>query len=120
MVVVSPVRKTIEVFDSMHGDSRDKVATTKLWLKGELGRSYVESEWTVVEDPVYRGRGKGPTQNNINDCGVFAVTTAKMIVLGVDPMAVSAGDMPLQRRRLVAELLNGGFSGEFEPRVVFN
>ena len=119
LVVVSPVRKTIEVFDSMHGPSSDKVATTKLWLKGELGRSYVDSEWTVIEDPVHGGRGKGPTQNNVNDCGVFAVTTAKMLVLGVDPMAVSAGDMPLQRRRLVAELLNGGFSGEFEPRVVF-
>lgn len=119
LVVVSPVRKTIEVFDSMHGDTLDKVNTTKGWLKGELGRSYVDSEWTVVEDPVYPGRGKGPTQNNINDCGVFAVTTAKMVVLGVDPMAVSAGDMPLQRRRLVAELLNGGFSGEFEPLAVF-
>lgn len=119
LVVVSPVRKTIEVFDSMHGNSLDKVHTTKLWLRGELGRSYIDSEWTVVEDPVYPGRGKGPTQNNVNDCGVFAVTTAKMLVLGVDPMAVSAEDMPLQRRRLVAELLNGGFSGDFEPRVVF-
>ena len=119
LVVVSPVRKTIEVFDSMHGSILDKVHTTKLWLRGELGRSYVDSEWTVVEDPRYPGRGKGPTQDNINDCGVFAVTTAKMLVLGVDPMAVSAGDMPLQRRRLVAELLNGGFSGDFEPHVIF-
>ena len=119
LVVVSPVRKTIEVFDSMHGSSLDKVNTTKSWLKGELGRSYVDSEWTVVEDPMHPGRGKGPVQNNANDCGVFAVTTAKMVVLGVDPMAVSAGDMPMQRRRVVAELLNGGFSGEFEPRVLF-
>ena len=119
LVVVSPVRKTIEVFDSMHGSSLDKVETTKKWLRGELGRSYVDSEWTVVEDSEYRGRGKGPAQNNANDCGVFTVTTAKMIVLGVDPMAVSAGDMPLQRRCLVAELLNGGFSGDFEPHVVF-
>lgn len=119
LVVVSPVRKTIEVFDSMHGSSVDKVNTTKLWLRGELGHSYVDSEWTVLEDPAHPGRGKGPVQNNANDCGVFAVTTAKMVVLGVDPMAVSAADMPLQRRRLVAELLNGGFSGEFEPHVVF-
>lgn len=119
LVVVSPVRKTIEVFDSMHGSSVDKVNTTKSWLRGELGRSYVDSEWTVVEDPMHPGRGKGPVQNNANDCGVFAVTTAKMVVLGVDPMAVSAADMPLQRRRLVAELLNGGFSGEFEPHIVF-
>ena len=119
LIVVSPIRKTIEVFDSMHGDSSDKVKTTKTWLRGEMGHSYVDSEWTVVDDPKYPGRGKGPVQDNANDCGVFAVTTAKMIVLGVDPMAVSARDMPLQRRRLAAELLNGGFSGEFEPLVVF-
>ena len=119
MVIVSPIRKTIEVFDSMHGASSDKVNTTKSWLRGEMGHAYVDSEWTVIEDPRYPGRGKGPLQNNANDCGVFAVTTAKMLVLGVDPMAVSAGDMPMQRRRLVAELLNGGFSGEFEPRIVF-
>ena len=119
LVAVSPVRKTIEVFDSLHGSILDKVITTKLWLKGELGSSYVDSEWTVIEDPRYRGRGKGPSQNNGSDCGVFAVTTAKMLVLGVDPMAVSAGDMPLQRRCVVAELLNGGFSGELEPRIVF-
>ena len=119
LVVVSPVRKTIEVFDSMHGASSDKVNTTKSWLRGELGHSYVDSEWTIIEDSEHPGRGKGPVQNNANDCGVFAVTTAKMVMLGVDPMAVSAEDMPLQRRRLVAELLNGGFSGEFEPRIVF-
>ena len=119
IVVVSPIRKTIEVFDSMHGASSDKVNTTKSWLRGEMGNAYVDSEWTVIEDPTYPGRGKGPVQDNANDCGVFAVTTAKMLVLGVDPMAVSARDMPLQRRRLVAELLNGGFSGDFEPRVVF-
>ena len=119
LVVVSPIRKTIEVFDSMHGSSADKVNTTKSWLRGEMGRAYVDSEWTVIEDPTYPGRGKGPLQNNANDCGVFTVTTAKMLVLGVDPMAVSASDMPLQRRRVVAELLNGGFSGEFEPRIVF-
>ena len=119
LVVVSPVRKTIEIFDSMHGAIADKVKKTKEWLKGEMGKSYVDSEWTVIEDPMYSGLGKGPTQNNINDCGVFTVTTAKMLVLGVDPMAVSAEDMPLQRRRIVAELLNGGFSGEFEPHVVF-
>ena len=119
LVVVSPVRKTIEVFDSMHGAIADKVKKTKEWLKGEMGKTYVDSEWTVIEDPMYSGLGKGPTQNNINDCGVFTVTTAKMLVLGVDPLAVSAKDMPLQRRRIVAELLNGGFSGEFEPHVVF-
>lgn len=120
LIAVSPIRKTIEFFDSLHHHSRNEIRIIKLWLKGELGHSFVEEEWTVVEDPAFPNKGKGPTQDNAKDCGVFTVTTAKMLSLGVDPMAVSADDMPLQRRRIVAELLNGGFSGSFEPRIAFD
>ena len=120
MLVVSPIRKTIEYFDSLHGALDGPVMNIKAWLRSELGSAYKEEEWKLVEDEGYEGRGKGPTQNNGSDCGVFSITTAKMVMLGVDPMAVSAADMPLQRRRVVAELLNGGFTGPFEPKIVFD
>ena len=119
LLVVSPVWKRIEYFDSLHGSSGAAIRNAKAWVKMELGDAWNEHEWEVVEDPALRGRGKGPRQSNGSDCGVFTITTAKMISLGVDPMAITAGDMPLQRRRVVAELVNGGFSGEFEPHVVF-
>lgn len=118
LAVVSPIRKTIEYFDSLHGSSAPVVANIRDWLKGELGRAYKPEEWREDEDH-YPGQGKGPSQDNAKDCGVFTITTAKMVTLGVDPMAVAAADMPLQRRRIVAELMNGGFSGAFEPRVEF-
>ena len=119
LAAVSPMRRLIEYFDSLHGASAQVVGNIKAWLRGELGSAYEEGEWVVREQAGYEGRGGGPTQDNAKDCGVFTATTAKMITLGVDPMAVVAADMPLQRRRMVAEMLNGGFSGAFEPRAEF-
>ena len=119
LLVVSPVWKRIEYFDSLHGPSGAVIRNAKAWIKMELGDAWDEQEWEVVEDEGLGGRGKGPRQSNSSDCGVFTITTAKMISLGVDPMAITANDMPLQRRRVVAELVNGGFVGDFEPHIVF-
>lgn len=119
LIAISPTRKTIEYYDSLHGSAMHQIRNIKAWLKGELGNDYKDEEWKVVEDPTRPGKGKGPTQSNGSDCGVFTVTTAKMISLGVDPMAVSASDMPTQRKRLVAELINGGFTGDFAPNIRF-
>ncbi len=119
LLVVSPVWKRIEYFDSLHGSSVAAIRNAKAWIKMELGDAWNEHEWEVVEDPALAGRGKGPRQSNGSDCGVFTITSAKMISLGVDPMAITASDMPLQRKRVVLELVNGGFHGDFEPHVVF-
>ena len=119
LAVVSPMHRTIEFFDSLHGPSANVSNNIKTWLKGELGSAYKEEEWKIREQDGFESKGGGPTQDNGKDCGVFAVTTAKMIMLGVDPMAVSAGDMPTQRRRMVAEIMHGSFSGPFAPNVEF-
>ncbi|KAL8941593.1 MAG: hypothetical protein Q9216_002144 [Gyalolechia sp. 2 TL-2023] len=109
---VNPQSKTIEYFDSFHGSARSVFDNIKVWLRGELRDAFVDSEWTLSQ-------GCGPVQRNGSDCGVFCATTAKMIVLGVDPMAFSAADIPTQRRRMLAELMNGGFDGEFTPHIEF-
>lgn len=119
LIAVSPARKTIEYYDSFHGMVTNEIRNVKAWLKSELGSDYKDQEWKVLEDPEKPGMGKGPRQLNGSDCGMFTVTTAKMISLGVDPMAVSANDMPTQRKRLVAELIHGGFTDEFEPDIRF-
>ncbi|KAL6719345.1 hypothetical protein ACLMJK_003584 [Lecanora helva] len=119
LIAISPTRKTIEYYDSFNGRVTSEIRNIKAWLRSELRNDYKDEEWTVAEDPALLGRGKGPRQANGSDCGVFCVTTAKMISLGVDPMAVSASDMPTQRMRLVAELINGGFTDEFKPNIRF-
>ncbi|KAL8637428.1 MAG: hypothetical protein Q9228_005297 [Teloschistes exilis] len=112
LVYINPQTKTIEYFDSFHHAAGEVVDMVKLWLGGELGEAFVDAEWTLLQ------RG-GPTQHNGCDCGVFAAATAKMIVLGVDPMHFSAADMPTQRRVIVAELLNGGMNGALAPNITF-
>lgn len=115
LLVVSPLTRTIEYFDSMGGRAGSYVQNAKLWLAEELGRGWKEEEWTVPTGSY----GAGPRQTNGSDCGVFTCTTARMVVLGVDPMSYGGDDMEVQRGRMVAELLNGGLEGDFEPRVVF-
>ncbi|KAL8669858.1 MAG: hypothetical protein Q9168_005575 [Polycauliona sp. 1 TL-2023] len=112
LVHVNPQSKTIEYFDSFHHSPGPVFNKIKMWLREELKDEFVDSEWTLLQNG-------GPRQRNASDCGVFATTTARMIVLGVDPMAFSANDMPTQRRRMLAELMNGGFDGDFAPNVTF-
>jgi hypothetical protein len=105
LLVVSPSKRSIEYFDSLSGSRpspTNNVYTdnVKKWLKQEMGTEYNDAEWTV------RIRNDGPQQNNGYDCGVFAITTAKLIALGYDPVgAYDASVMPAQRIRLVAELM---------------
>lgn len=112
LLVVSPKYRTIEYFDSLGGASTKQMAHAKAWLKQELKGLYQEEEWKTV------GRA-GPTQDNGADCGVFVSTTAKMIMLGVEPKAYGCKDIPLQRRRIVAELMNSGFGGGLASELVF-
>lgn len=114
LMVVSPKLKLIEYFDSMStapGSGADKIRHIKKWLEQELKSDWVEADWRVEA-------GKSPQQDNASDCGVFTVTTARMIALGWDPRSsYSHLDMPTQRRRMAAELINGGLSGDFVPML---
>ncbi|KAL8696931.1 MAG: hypothetical protein Q9224_002542 [Gallowayella concinna] len=112
LVHVNPQAKKIEYFDSFHNRPGPVEGNIRSWLRNELGDAYVEAEWTLSQK-------EGPEQRNASDCGVFATTTAKMIVLGVDPMAFSAADMQTQRWRMLAELMNGGLIGDFAPNIIF-
>jgi len=75
----------------------------KSWVAAELSSSWKEEEWKL--DAV----GESPRQENMDDCGVFTITSARQIMLGYTPMSYAAAAIPLQRRRIVAELVNGGF-----------
>ncbi|KAI9792246.1 MAG: Smt3-specific protease, partial [Piccolia ochrophora] len=106
LAVVSGKTRTIEYFDSLGGPHGRHTTLIRGWVASELKDAFVDAEWTTLD-------AQSPRQGNSRDCGVFAITTAKMIMMDVDPMAVRPGDIPLQRRRVVAELLNGGFVGGF-------
>ncbi|KAI9836425.1 MAG: hypothetical protein M1819_001456 [Sarea resinae] len=107
LMVLSPIDRQIEFYDSLYELNHEvHVKRVKKWIKAELGRDYVDDEWKFVPN-------RSPKQSNGSDCGVFTVTTAKLIMMGINPLAYSHEDIPTQRRRIVAELLNGGFNGDF-------
>lgn len=107
LLVVSPAKRTIEYFDSLQGRrSKQYTDLAKAWLASILGDKFVEGQWQVLVP-------RSPQQGNSSDCGVFLVTTARLIMQGIDPMSYGSADIPLQRRRMVAELISRGVGEEF-------
>ncbi|KAL2429016.1 hypothetical protein ABEF95_011541 [Exophiala dermatitidis] len=108
LCVVSGRNRTVTHYNSLGGSGRQYIETIKGWLKLELGASYKEEEWT------FNLAGQSPKQQNMDDCGVFTVTTARQIMLGLTPMSYGPEVIQIQRKRIVAELVNGALlkSGE--------
>ncbi|RJE22010.1 Ulp1 protease family protein, partial [Aspergillus sclerotialis] len=108
LVVVKPTERTIENFDSLGSLSQVHVNLIKGWLAEELGDEFVAEEWKVLSSA-------SPQQTNGSDCGVFLLSTAKAVALGIDPLSYGPGDIPQLRRKVVGELMNGGLEGAFNP-----
>ena len=108
LMVVRPIDRTIEYFDSMGARGARQVTTIKAWLRGELGDKFVDDEWTFLPS-------QSSHQDNGSDCGVFLLTNAKAIALNIEPTAFGAGDTQSLRLKIVAEIMNGGLTGDFNP-----
>ncbi|GFG26046.1 dihydrosphingosine 1-phosphate phosphatase C823.11 [Aspergillus udagawae] len=108
LIVVRPGERTIEHFDSLGSLSRRHVGLVQGWLRAELASRYVEQEWTVLPSI-------SPQQDNGSDCGVFLLSTAKAVAVGLEPLSYGAKDIVVLRRKIVAELMNGGLDGDFDP-----
>jgi Ulp1 family protease len=78
------------------------------WAKAILKEDFKEDEWVVV-------RHEAPLQTNGYDCGVHTITNGMCIALGLNAIDTYAShEMPLQRLRIAAMLINGGFTGDFD------
>lgn len=107
--------RKLTIYNSMGSSGGHAVAQIIMsWIKHELGASYHEDEWLV--DPA----GDSPQQRNTDDCGVFTCTTARQIMLRKYEDVkgrYKEGDIWGMRRRIVAELVNGGLLSGEESRV---
>ncbi|KAF5859580.1 hypothetical protein ETB97_002755 [Aspergillus alliaceus] len=108
LIIIKPMERTIENFDSLGGPSPRHVAVMQDWLRNELGPRYVEEEWRVLPSV-------SPQQDNGSDCGVFLLSTAKAVAIGLEPLSYCARDIVLLRKKIVAELMAGGLEGDFDP-----
>jgi Ulp1 family protease len=108
---VRPADRAIEYFDSLDRMGRQgarQVKNIKEWLRGELGAKYDDDEWNVLPSV-------SSQQDNGSDCGVFLLTNAKAIALEIEPTAFGPSDTQNLRKKIVAELMNGGLHGDFCP-----
>ncbi|CAK7267462.1 hypothetical protein SEPCBS57363_002602 [Sporothrix epigloea] len=109
LVVVRPSRATITHMDSLGSSGAGRPATTGIvmrWVK-DLLKDNFSDKWRVQHY-------NSPRQTNGWDCGVHTITNALFLSLGLDPSFYGSVDMPLQRDRIAATLINGGFSGELD------
>ncbi|OHW92100.1 ulp1 protease family protein [Colletotrichum incanum] len=109
LLVVRPQKRTVSHMDSLN--QRGSAAHTNralAWVEAFLGNDYKASEWRTVCH-------EAPLQMNGYDCGVFTITNAICLALGLNAIDTYSGeDLPLQRLRIAGMLLNKGFSGEFD------
>ncbi|KXX75502.1 Ubiquitin-like-specific protease 1 [Madurella mycetomatis] len=109
LAVIRPGRRTVAHLDSMragHGHENVKAKLLEL-VRFILEEQFVEAEWQAVDY-------EAPRQTNGWDCGVFTITNAMCVALGLDPkQSYSERQLTLQRKRVAAVLLNEGFKGEF-------
>ncbi|KAK7755885.1 hypothetical protein SLS62_002172 [Diatrype stigma] len=106
LMAIRPSLRTMAYVDSFRSAGMNHLNTAKAFLASFLGDKYDKDEWNTVKYRV-------PQQTNSYDCGMFVITNAIYLALGLDPSEYKQSDMPLMRRRMAAMLLNGGFTGDF-------
>ncbi|KAL9110214.1 MAG: hypothetical protein Q9227_005275 [Pyrenula ochraceoflavens] len=102
LMVVYPKRKEIAYYDSLGGGAGLLATHMEDILQLHLGLSFRRNQWAVEM------RAECPQQTNSDDCGVYTATVAKMLTLGLD-LEFTAADIRVQRKIMVAELMNGAF-----------
>ncbi|KAI1821708.1 hypothetical protein F4861DRAFT_517783 [Xylaria intraflava] len=107
LIVIRPSRRTVSYLDSFQRPNEAQLRHAYQWLSLFLGDKFIADDWKTEELAV-------PKQTNAWDCGVFVITNAMCLALGISPMCYNEDHMPAQRLRIAAMLLNGGFRGEFD------
>ncbi|KAF9870535.1 ulp1 protease family protein [Colletotrichum karsti] len=109
LLVVRPQKRTVSHMDSLNPRGTPSHTKRALdWIKAVLGDDFKADEWRTV-------RHEAPGQDNGYDCGVFTITNGICLALGINAIdAYSNDELPLQRLRIAAMLLNKGFKGDFD------
>ncbi|ODA77486.1 hypothetical protein RJ55_07115 [Drechmeria coniospora] len=108
LLVIRPALRTVSHLDSLNPQGNKRLTDVAMSLvRFILQDKFEESLWRVV-------RHEAPRQTNGYDCGVFTITNAICLSMGLDPAkSYAATEMSLQRKRIACVLLNGGYHGDF-------
>ena len=97
LLVISPMHRTIEHFDSLRHAGDDSyvtevIANAERWLKYVMESRYNRKEWTI-------DKTRGIRQSDTVNCGVAMLLNAAMVVKGVDMGSVSISKTQFLRER---------------------
>jgi len=107
LLIISGTDRTIEYCDSYGGAGKKYKDAAKAWLKVELGKHYVEKEWTVKSR-------RSALQTDAYACGAFTCMNAMCAMKELDSVGqFKQSDMPHVRRQILVTLMNEGFTKEF-------
>jgi Ulp1 family protease len=95
LVVLHPLTRVIQRYDSLHGLGENHVHQIQKWLDTEY-KSGAGPEWTI-------GDHVSPRQENSDDCGVFVLATARSVVMKTS-LDYNTDIIPMMRKRIVNEL----------------
>ncbi|KAH9898641.1 hypothetical protein F4778DRAFT_742395 [Xylariomycetidae sp. FL2044] len=108
LMLVRPRRRRFSYVDSFQALNNYHLSQLRNWVSGFLGDNFIVQDWM---HEVY----KSPRQSNSYDCGVFVITNAIYLALGIAAEdSYMEKDLAMQRYRIAGMLLNGGFTGEFD------
>ncbi|KAJ6440838.1 ro-7-like protein [Purpureocillium lavendulum] len=108
LIVIRPKMRTIAHMDSLNpAGNQHYIDVGMNYVRFVLKDNFEESLWKTESY-------QAPRQTNGYDCGVFTITNAICLALGLSPVeAYSARDMTVQRKRIACILLNEGYHGDF-------
>ena len=99
---VNMKKKRFELYDSTGVHEHEFYGNMRAWLTMEAEKGEIElnlDEWTNYDEDA-----SIPRQENMHDCGVFAMFFLSCLALG-KPFNFSQADMPVLRKRIAFEIL---------------
>jgi hypothetical protein len=120
LVGIAPKQRFLFVIDSCFRFEHDGEFSTilrefiRFGTKSEsISQAWpIYGQWATRSERTTDGSPDVPSQRDQHNCGLFTVTNAFCLAFGYDLLCYSQDDLnDLKRRRMTAELSNGGFGG---------
>ena len=108
LAVVYMQTRRIQYYDSLHSTTTTYLTALKRWIQDEhadkKGSPLPRNEdWELIPC----SSETTPKQANGYDCGVFTIMSADLIASNLDIMLISQNHMPMLRRRIALDIVQG-------------
>ena len=104
LIEIRPRDRRVTCYNSMgHDGDNDKLDVVRQYLEEELAR---KGQVAWIKSWLFTSPTNIPRQTNMNDCGIFVMTTAEAVMDDKEPLTC-ADDIPYHRIRILILLREG-------------